>query len=102
MAAVRLIHHFACAHVGPICDFETSEGLVCPKCRRRRLVVGSDFEYQAGASRCLDCHWSGSELEQVGQCLRCAFRFAGRQAQSLEMIGYHVHRLDPLAFIAAP
>ena len=101
LAAVRFIHHFACAHVGPVAAFESDGGLVCPKCRTRCLVVGSDFEYQAGATRCLDCHWSGSDLEQVGQCLRCAFRFPGRQAQSLEMIGYHVHRLDPLAFISA-
>lgn len=102
IALARLIHHFACAHVGPVLDFERSDGLVCPKCRKRNLIIGADFEYQPGPSRCLDCHWSGSSLEQIAQCLRCNYRFRGSQAESLEMIGYHVHRLDPLAFITAP
>lgn len=98
----RMIHHFACALVRPIAEFEEAAGLVCPKCRARGLVVGVDFEYQSGIVRCQDCHWSGGEPEQVGQCLRCAFRFPGEQALSLELTGYHVCRLDPLAFIAAP
>jgi hypothetical protein len=102
IAAARLIHHYACAHVGPVNAFESADGLVCPKCRTRRLVIGSDFEYHEGPSQCHDCHWSGTELEQVGQCLRCGFRFPGRQAHALEMIGYHVQRLVPLAFISAP
>src|SRR5204863_524990 len=35
----RLIHHFACAHVAPVSDFEKSGELVCPKCRMRRMIV---------------------------------------------------------------
>jgi ribosomal protein L40E len=97
----QLIHHFACAYVAPIADFERPEGLVCPKCRARKLVVGSDYEYQIGATRCPDCQWHGAEPQQVGQCLMCHFRFPGGQALRLELKGYHVHRLDPLAFIAA-
>lgn len=98
----QLIHHYACAHVGFLEKFQTPQGLVCPKCRRGPLVVGAEFEYQSGPNRCLDCHWSDTSLEQVGQCLRCEFRFPARQAYVLDLIGYHVERLDPLAFIAVP
>src|SRR5262249_53790826 len=41
----RLIHHFACAHVGLVADFEVDGELVCPKCRTRQLVVGADYDY---------------------------------------------------------
>jgi hypothetical protein len=97
----RLIHHFACAHVGPVRDFETPLGLVCPKCRTRHLIVGADYEYLNGPYHCLDCNWSDTELEHVAQCLRCGLRFPGHQAQELELRGYRAHRLDPLAVLAA-
>jgi hypothetical protein len=98
----KLIHHYACAHVGLVANFESTGGLVCPKCRTRRLVVGADYEYLTGPYQCLDCHWSDSELEQVGQCLRCGFRFPGRKAHVEELRAYRVNQLDPLALLAAP
>lgn len=98
----KLIHHFACAYVGFVQEFQTPSGLTCPKCQTTSLVVGADFDYQVGSSRCLDCHWSDTSLEQVGQCLRCELRFPAQQAFCQELIGYHVDRLDPLAFIAVP
>jgi hypothetical protein len=101
LARGQLIHHFACAHVGPVADFETTGGLVCPKCRTRRLIVNSDYEYLNGPHQCLACQWSTTELEHVGQCLRCEFRFPGHQAYEQEVRGYHVNRLDPLAFLGA-
>ncbi len=97
----RFIHHFACAYVGAITDFETNGGLVCPKCRARHLVIGADFEYLTGRFQCLNCKWSDSELEQIGHCLRCSYRFPGHQAAVREVLGYHTNRLDPLALLPA-
>lgn len=97
----RLIHHFSCAHVGPVATFEQEENLACPKCRTRKLIVGADFEYQSGVVRCQDCHWSGTDAEQVGQCLRCNFRFPSSNALIQDLTAYHVYRLDPLALISA-
>ncbi|MBI3410862.1 MAG: hypothetical protein HY040_21200 [Planctomycetes bacterium] len=97
----RLIHHYACAHVGFAADFESGGELVCPKCRTRRLVVGADFEHLRGRQTCFDCHWSAPELDLVAQCLRCQLRFPCHQALELELVGYHAHRLDPLAFLAS-
>jgi Thaumarchaeal output domain 1 len=97
----QLIHHFACAHVGFVRDFDVAGELICPKCRTRALVIGSDYEYMTGPYRCLDCQWGDMELEQVAHCLRCAFRFPGHQAHEQELRGYRANRLDPLALLAA-
>jgi hypothetical protein len=97
----QLIHHFACAHVGFTQDFYQGGVIICPKCRTHNLVVGADFEYLQGPYRCLDCNWSDTELETVGYCLACQWRFALHQAWEEELIGYHVNRLEPLALIGA-
>lgn len=101
-ASSQLIHHFPCAHVGLVDEFETQQELVCPKCRQRSLIVGSDFEYLRGPYHCLDCNWSDTELECVGQCLACDVRFPIHQAVEEELYGYYVHRLDPLALVSEP
>ncbi len=75
LANDRLIHHFACAHVGLAEEFDKQGQLACPKCRTRSLIVGADYEYLTGPFRCQDCHWTGTEREQVAQCLRCELRF---------------------------
>lgn len=93
----QLIHHFACAHVGPVGEFETPAGLVCPKCRTHSLVIGADFEYLTGPYVCRKCKSSDMELEQVARCLRCGFSFPAHQAYLQELRGYSAQRLDPLA-----
>jgi DNA-directed RNA polymerase subunit RPC12/RpoP len=90
----QLIHHYACAHVALLQDFETTEGLVCPKCRTRSLVVGSDYEFLRGPYRCADCGWTDTELEHVAHCLQCGFRFASHQASVRELYGYRADALD--------
>ncbi len=97
----RLIHHFACAHVGLVADFETAEGLACPKCRTRNPVAGADFEYLTGQFHCQDCHATDTELGQFGHCLRCGFRFPGHQSAIQDVKGFHANRLDSLDLLAA-
>ena len=94
----RMIHHFACAHVDFVEEFEAGDGeLVCPKCRVKKLVVGSDFEFLIGEYRCQSCAWRDSDIQLYGHCLRCNNRFASHQAREQELHQYHVHRLDALA-----
>ena len=94
----RLIHHFACAYVGFVADFEQQPGqLTCPKCRMPKLVVGSDFEYLNGQHRCRSCGWRDSDSALYGHCLRCGNRFDLSQAREQELYRYDVHQLDPLA-----
>lgn len=90
----KLIHHFACAHVAPIQDFQQPDGLVCPKCFVGRLVVGADFEYRFGQYVCYHCKWQDAGMENVGHCLRCNTRFAGREAQVQDVYAYRPRRLN--------
>lgn len=101
IASQRLIHHFACAHIGFAPDFEVDGALRCPKCRTKNLVIGTDFEFLDGPFRCLDCQWGGTELESIAQCLKCRVRFPAHRAMEKEIVGYHVRRLDPMAFLPA-
>ena len=90
----KLIHHFACAHVGAFEDFQQPDGLVCPKCRVGRLVVGADFEYRFGQYVCNQCKWQDTGMENVGHCLRCNTRFAGRDAHVQDVYAYRPRRLN--------
>jgi hypothetical protein len=97
----QLIHHFACAHVGRVGDFECEGDLVCPKCRKRHLIVAADFDYVTGPYHCRNCEWTNVQAERVAQCLRCKYRFPAHQAETTELRGYRVQRLDPLAYLPA-
>lgn len=97
----RMLHHFACAFVGPTSEFQlTDDGLACPKCCAQRLMVGTDCEFLDGPWRCSDCDWSPAELEIVGHCLKCGFRFPAQQAILQDLVGHHVDRLAALADVA--
>ena len=87
----RMLHHFACAFVGSTGEFQVSdEGLACPKCCTQRLMVGTDCEYLDGPWRCTDCDWNTAELEIVGHCLKCGFRFPAQQAALEDLLGHCV------------
>lgn len=97
-----LIHHYACAHVGPEQEFITSDGLVCPKCRLRDLVAGSDFEQIKGCQRCTDCEAIFTEANMIGHCLSCEHRFAATEGKVKAIHGYEVGRSPQAATISAP
>lgn len=87
----RMLHHFACAFVGSTAEFQVSDdGLSCPKCCTRRLMVGTDCEYLDGPWRCPDCDWNTAELEIVGHCLKCGFRFPAHQSVLEDLVGHQI------------
>jgi Zn finger protein HypA/HybF involved in hydrogenase expression len=94
----RLVHHFACAHVGRASEFETAAGLQCPKCRSANLIVGSDYEFIEGPVECYDCGAKGGQPTMAAMCHRCHRRFSLEEAEERLLHAYHVERLDPLAF----
>ena len=85
-----LAHHFACAWVGPVESFGEKESLICPKCRTRHLIAGTDFEYAPGEHHCQDCRWKSNETQQTGHCLQCDTRFPLHQALENDIEGYDV------------
>lgn len=90
----RLIHHFACAHVGRHQTFETPAGLVCPKCQTDRLVAGADFEYLHGEFNCRECDWRDASLEMIAHCLSCNHRFSADQTEAKDLYTYRAARLN--------
>lgn len=97
----RMIHHFACANVDFVENFELENELCCQKCRTRKMIVGSDYEYLDGPKMCYDCGQANLEKIQIGHCLSCEHRFPIETAFSQDIIGYRVKRLDVLHFIAS-
>ncbi|TWT72685.1 hypothetical protein Pla123a_39830 [Posidoniimonas polymericola] len=94
----RLIHHFACAHVGPEAEFGLGAP-ACPKCRNAKLVVGADFEYIEGPHKCRECSWSDAELSLIAECMSCGKRADAREAIEKDVVAYYVNRLDPMALV---
>lgn len=95
-----MIHHYACAYVGDVSDFEREGEMTCPKCHTRSLVVGSDYEHIFGAYDCWDCGWRDSQLELVGHCRACDLQFPVGQCPEDPLVGFHVERLDPSRLVA--
>ncbi len=92
----RLVHHFACAHVDRAVEYETAEGLQCPKCRTANLIVGSDYEFIDGPVECCDCGARGGQPTMAAMCHRCHHRFSMEESDERPLYAYHVERLDPL------
>lgn len=99
VASHQLIHHFECSYLGRIHEFEKDGTVVCPKCGAEGAVDGDEFELLNGPCHCLECNWSDSDMEVVGQCMRCSWHFPLKNASERELIGYHVNRLDPQALL---
>ena len=100
--ARELIHHFACALIDDYDNFCTEAGgLKCPKCLTGGLVAGADFEVIKARYRCEDCGCENNELAQVGTCLNCCLRLPVNMASDTEVYGYHVARLDILAYLSS-
>ena len=97
--ASKMIHHFACANVDFVENFELENELCCQKCRTRRMIIGSDYEYLDGPNMCYDCGQANLEKIQIGHCLSCEHRFPVETAYQMDIVGYRVKRLDVLHFI---
>jgi len=99
--ASRMIHHFACAHVDFVDQFERDGELVCEKCRTRGMIIGSDYEYLDGPNTCSDCGEANLEKILIGHCMGCENRFDFESAVEMEIFGYSVNKLDILVFVGA-
>ncbi len=95
VASHQLIHHYDCSYLGRINEFESNGAVICPKCGVEGAIDGNDFERLSGPCHCLECNWSDTTTEVVGQCLRCSWHFPLNSASERELVGYHVNRLNP-------
>ena len=90
----RLVHHFACAHVGPESEYARGVDLVCPKCERTLLQLGQDFDRPGETYVCRDHAHVFDQPRLEGQCYSCASLFQGHEAR---VHGVHRYRATPLA-----
>lgn len=68
-----LVHHFPCAHIAPISDFQKhgQDGLVCPKCDKSLRHIGNDYDKPSAIYNCHDCHHTFQEAAYRALCIEC-------------------------------
>ena len=67
-----LIEHFSCGAVERQAAFEAANGdLVCPKCKAKLQLIGSDYRVLPPAYVCLGCNVRSSEPLLVMKCDDC-------------------------------
>lgn len=69
--ANELIHHFRCGHVAPQSDFETRDGLTCPKCDRELRHIGVDYDKPSVVFECNDCQKRFQSPTVMSTCYQC-------------------------------
>lgn len=86
----RLVHHFNCAFQGPENTFQTSDGLVCPKCRRALRHHGVDYDKPGSVVQCLGCDHEGAESVVGFRCIDCGERTPAEMAEFRDWYHYTV------------
>jgi hypothetical protein len=68
-----LIHHFPCAYIGPISDFQkvTQTDLSCPKCNKTLHHIGVDYDKPSVLNHCNNCDSSFQDIYVKAKCLNC-------------------------------
>ncbi len=70
-----LVHHFRCAHVGPIDNFEREDGwqrhLQCPKCEKTLKHIGVDYDKPSEISECQGCQHIFQAPNMMARCCHC-------------------------------
>lgn len=68
-----LVHHFSCAYVGPISDYQNSidDNLNCPKCNKTLNHIGVDYDKPSILHTCLKCSHKYQDYHVKAKCLTC-------------------------------
>lgn len=70
-----LVHHFPCAYVGPINDFQNTidDDLNCPKCNKKLRHIGVDYDKPSVLHTCLKCSHQYQDYSVKAKCISCQF-----------------------------
>ena len=68
-----LIHHFPCAYVGPVSDFQNTidDDLNCPKCNKHLNHIGVDYDKPSVLHTCQKCSHQYQDYHVKAKCLTC-------------------------------
>ncbi len=67
----KVLHHFACAYVGPWSEFKRGMDLICPKCDEQLRHMGLDYERPANTYVCSGCGYAFNDSTVQIHCFRC-------------------------------
>lgn len=83
-----LVHHFRCAHVAPMEDFQGRGGLRCPKCEHELKQIGVDYDKPSSVYVCQDCGHTTQDPETATLCFRCGAKAVPEHLGQLEIKAY--------------
>lgn len=68
-----LIHHFPCAYIGPISDFQNKidNSLTCPKCNKTIRHIGIDYDKPSVIHHCNNCDQNYQDAFVKAKCMSC-------------------------------
>jgi hypothetical protein len=68
-----LIHHFPCANIGPLSDFQKdgTDNLKCPKCDKNLHHIGVDYDKPSILNHCNNCDARFQDVYVRAKCLNC-------------------------------
>lgn len=70
-----LVHHFSCAHVGPLSAFEKTnewqKNLECPKCNKILKHIGVDYDKPSEVNKCGSCDHQFQQPYMLARCSEC-------------------------------
>lgn len=84
----QLVHHFNCAYQGPETQFQSRDGLICPKCRRALRHYGVDYDKPGMVVYCVSCEHSAAEPAVGFRCLDCNAHTPAEQIQTRDWYHY--------------
>jgi uncharacterized OB-fold protein len=67
----ELLHHFRCAHVAVMSDYQRGSSMVCPKCDRELHHIGVDYDKPSIMYKCNKCSHGFQEPKIMTTCYNC-------------------------------
>lgn len=67
----ELIHHFKCAYIGEMSEYQRGHELVCPKCDRPLKHIGVDYDKASVMYHCNNCQNVFQEPQVMTSCYNC-------------------------------
>jgi len=68
-----MIEHFRCGHTDFETNFRSGSELICPKCRLRLKVIGTDYRKIENSFQCIGCGRKFSIPKSQYQCANCGW-----------------------------
>ncbi len=87
-----VVHHFPCAYIGPMKDFDSdgSGDLQCPKCDKLLHHIGVDYDKPSVVHTCQSCGQIQQNTPVHASCYSCETTVPTEQLQPTEIKSYTI------------